>query len=404
MIFKTSIPESTRVVPVASRRSRHSALHAPMPSLTSAAFPRRPQAILRAFIPKIQGIVDGKSASPSDDASHTASAGKGPVLAITDGSLATPSSTKETKQVIIGRHYGTVIGHPKDKRATQMAFAGTGPFPADGMTCDEIQSAIECGVGMVELFSTDTDNGSYQAYAAAQVQYSQRIRAAQFSGLPGAQAVMMRLDARKTAFERGFITTLGVPPTLIPSASRQAVGITARSTSTTTIPESTASPESSATSGVDTTTGFGNTIAFGHSRPRNVSTRVDVRPVKKIAAPRTRSVSHNSTQSRAVSYSKKDHLQYLGMIDQLESANKEPEISDSKGPKTSFAQQFARLVLATNSVVYPVVVQTGSILKDLLRQSLRIAIGFIVMSALWLVPNVGAELTCIFLIIIFFGQ
>ena len=67
----------------------------------------------------------------------------------------------------------------------------------------------------------------------------------------------------------------------------------------------------------------------------------------------------------------------------------------------NFATHFAKVVLATNVLVYSVGEQTRSILRALLKEALRVAIGFIVMCALWLVPNVGVELACIFLILWF---
>ena len=347
--------------------------------MSSAALPRRPQDILGAFIPRIQGIFSRRPAVRS--------------APTTDGSLATPLPTTETKQLIIGRHYGTVVSPPKDEIVAPTASAEDMPVPADGMTTDEIRLAIEGGFRMVDLFSTETGEDDYDTFAAAQVKYSHRIRAGQYSGIPGSPAIILRLDARKTAFERGFITTLAVPATLVPSTSRKAVDTTTCST--------TKATTATTISGADTTNGSGNTSVFRCRRPVNVSRKVKVCPIDTIAAPRTGSVPHKSTQPRPLFGTSKDHFQHPDMIDPIEHANVAPKIPDSDGPMANFATHFAKVVLATNVLVYSVGEQTRSILRALLKEALRVAIGFIVMCALWLVPNVGVELACIFLILWF---
>lgn len=64
---------------------------------------------------------------------------------------------------------------------------------------------------------------------------------------------------------------------------------------------------------------------------------------------------------------------------------------------SNLTQQFVKVVYTTSAIAELI----GAILKALLTQMVRIGVASIVMSALWLVPNVGAGLSSIFLLAFF---
>jgi hypothetical protein len=64
---------------------------------------------------------------------------------------------------------------------------------------------------------------------------------------------------------------------------------------------------------------------------------------------------------------------------------------------SNLTQQFVKVVYTTSAIAELI----GAILKALLTQMVRIGVASIVMSALWLVPNVGPGLSSIFLLAFF---
>ena len=302
--------------------------------------------------------------------------------------------------------------------------------PADGMTWLEITSHGRC----LPLFSNTMDDlrTNMDEWDAAQLLCHKRFKFEAFrrqNGLPS----IPHIAARTLALKRGFVSSVNPPPEKpiimvdgfptnddridIPNEASRPTGPvqprgTINSTSTTSpstmddghhvtvidsvvtpIPISSA-PDNDADGKASGSTGSGNASRYRHYAS-NIPRRGDVGPINSITCRRRRSAARTPIQLRSIFPSSKEHLQYLGILRQLELTKSE---LNRYHEEPDFVKQLDAFILGVIVMATSIGQTMRRILKAALKEILWMTIAFVGMSALWLVPNIGAELGVLFLI------